>query len=233
MDAHRSPHLLGPQMGLCARIVNMMVALVLLLGPSAAAEPAIRIVAFGDSLTAGYMLPASAAFPAQLEAKLRARGHAGIEVINAGVSGDTTASGVERLEWAISGKVDAVIVELGANDSLRGLPPALARKNLDAIITRLRDKGIEVLLAGMRAPRNLGESYVHAFDTLYPDLAKAHDVLLYPFFLEGAALVPSLTLDDGLHPNEKGVARIVEGILPSVEALIERVRARRASTARG
>lgn len=186
----------------------------------------IRIVAFGDSLTAGYGLPPGDAFPAQLEKALKARGHA-VEVINAGVSGDTTAAALQRLDWAFPEKVDAAIVALGANDALRGIDPAQSRQNLDKILTKLKTKGIAVLLAGMKAPRNWGEDYVKQFDAVYPDLARKHDSLLYPFFLESVAFQPALNLDDGMHPNGKGVQLMVEAILPKVDELIARVQAKR------
>jgi acyl-CoA thioesterase-1 len=195
-------------------------------GPVRAAEEGtMTLLALGDSLTAGYNLPQDAAFPVRLEEALRTNGH-DVTVINGGVSGDTTAGGRARLDWLISGqKIDAAIVELGANDALRGLPPADARKNLDAILTALKDKGIEVLLAGMMAPRNMGPEYVRDFDAMYPDLAKKHGVLLYPFFLEGVALQDDLLLADGMHPNERGVDVMVESILPTVEALLNRAAA--------
>lgn len=183
----------------------------------------IKIVAFGDSLTAGFELPASAAFPAQLERALRKRGHK-VSVANAGVSGDTTNGGMQRLDWAVPDGTDAVILELGANDALRGLDPKQARTNLDQILTTLRNRGIAVLVAGMRSPQNWGKDYVDGFERMYPELAEKHGALLYPFFMEGVALRRDLNLDDGLHPNTKGVARIVEGILPKVEELIEKVK---------
>ena len=186
----------------------------------------IRIVAFGDSLTAGYNLSPADAFPAQLERALAAKG-ARVEVINAGVSGDTTSAALERFDWAVPDGTDAAIVELGANDGLRGQPPEQARRNLDTIVSRLRAKGIEVLIAGMQAPRNWGEAYARAFDPMFADLATAHGALLYPFFLDGVALKPELSLPDGLHPNARGVAVIVERILPTVEELIARAKVRR------
>ena len=189
----------------------------------------------GDSLVAGFGLKPSDAFPAQLERALKARGHA-VEVINAGVSGDTTAGGLARVAWAVPERTDAVILELGANDALRGLDPGAAKANLDKIITALKASGAEVLLAGMFAPRSLGKDYVRAFDGMYPDLASKHGLILYPFFLDGVAMDAKLNLDDGLHPNPRGVAEITKKILPSVEQLIERARAkqrrpRRASNA--
>jgi acyl-CoA thioesterase I len=186
----------------------------------------IRIVAFGDSLTAGFNLSPSDAFPAQLERALKARGRA-VEVINAGVSGDTTSAALERFDWAVPDGVDAAIVELGANDGLRGQPPDQARKNLDTIIARLKAKNIEILVAGIPAPRNWGEAYVRAFDPMFADLAAKYDALLYPFFLDGVALKPELSLPDGLHPNAKGVAVIVERIGAKVDELLARVDAKR------
>lgn len=196
---------------------------------SASKSAALRLVAFGDSLTAGYMLPDAASFPSQLQKALRDKGH-NVEVVNAGVSGDTTAAGLERFDWAVPEGTDGVILELGANDALRGLEPELARKNLDVIVTRLKARGIPVLLAGMAAPRSLGEAYVAAFDPIYAEIAKRHEILLYPFFLDGVATDPRLNLDDGLHPNARGVAVIVEQILPKVEELIAQARAHAATT---
>lgn len=178
-----------------------------------------RLVALGDSLTAGYLLPASAAFPAQLERALAARGLA-VTVTNAGVSGDTTAAGLERLDWSVGEGVDGVIVQLGANDMLRGLDPRIAERNLEQIILRLKARGIRVLLAGMLASRNLGPDYVAAFDGMYPRLAARHGVALYPFFLDGVAAQTRLNLADGIHPTPEGVAVIVSRILPSVESLV-------------
>jgi acyl-CoA thioesterase-1 len=197
----------------------------------AAAAPAsqpLRIVVLGDSLVAGLGLKPSEAFPAQLERALKERGH-DVEVINAGVSGDTTAGGLDRVGWAVPERTGAGDLELGANDALRGLDPRRAKSNLDKIITTLKAGGAEVLLAGMLAPRNLGEPYTRAFDAIYPELAAKHGLLLYPFFLDGVAMNAKLNLDDGLHPNSRGVAEITKKILPSVEQLIERARARQAA----
>ena len=202
-------------------------------GTAEAGDPApkIRIVAFGDSLTAGFGLPAKDAFPVRLEAALKQRGHA-VEVVNAGVSGDTTAGGMARVAWAVPDGTDAVILELGANDALQGRDPSQARANLDAIVGRLTAKGVEVLIAGMRAPRNLGELYAAKFDPIFPDRAVKYRTLLYPFFLDGVALDASLNQGDGIHPNTTGVAVIVERIVPAVEQLIARVAAKRAAAAR-
>lgn len=187
----------------------------------AAAEP-IRLVVLGDSLTAGYGLPPGAGFPAKLEAALKKRGR-DVTVIDAGVSGDTTAGGLSRLDWSVGTDAQAVIVELGGNDMLRGTDPARTAENLNQIVARLTDRGLPVLVAGMRAPRNLGEAYGDAFDALFPAIADRHGALFYPFFLEGVAADPALNLPDGIHPNEAGVAIIVERILPAVEQLLDRV----------
>jgi acyl-CoA thioesterase-1 len=179
----------------------------------------LKLVAFGDSLSAGYNLPGSAAFPAVLEQALRQKGLA-VEIVNAGVSGDTTQGGLERLDWSVPEGTDGVILELGANDALRGVDPALTRKNLEAIIARLVERKIPVLLAGMYAPRNLGEDFAKRFDAIYPELAKKHGLVLYPFFLEGIAGDRALNQADGLHPTAEGVAVIVRTILPTVERFV-------------
>jgi acyl-CoA thioesterase-1 len=185
----------------------------------------VKIVAFGDSLIAGYRLPASAAFPAQLEQALRAKGHA-VEVINAGVSGDTSSDGLARLDWSVPEGTDAVILELGANDMLRGIDPKVTFSALQAIIGRLKERRVDVLLCGMLAAPNLGPDYARAFNAIYPELAAANDLLFYPFFLDGIAADLALNQGDGLHPTAEGVAVIVSRILPKVEALLARVRAR-------
>ena len=208
------------------RFLLLVNVLVVALGLQAAEAQPVRVVAFGDSLTAGYGLPPEAAFPTVLERLLQAKGH-DVEVANAGVSGDTTAAGLARLDWAVPPGTEAVILELGANDALRALSPERARANLDAILSRLGAQGIEVLVAGMQAPRNLGPDYVKAFDGMFAALAEKHGALLYPFFLDGVALDPKLNLSDGLHPNAAGVRIIAERILPAVEQLVARVRARR------
>ncbi|TDQ84313.1 acyl-CoA thioesterase-1 [Dongia mobilis] len=184
-----------------------------------AAEP-VRILAFGDSLTAGYGLPQEDGFVPQLQQALDKMGRRA-QVINGGVSGDTTAGGVARLDWMLADRPDIVILELGANDALRGLPPEEARRNLETIIQRIKDTGAEILLAGMLAPRNMGEDYADAFDAIYPDLAAAHQLELYPFFLEGVATRPELNQGDGIHPTREGVAVIVEGIMPQLARLLD------------
>lgn len=184
-----------------------------------AADKPVTIVALGDSLTAGYLLPADAAFPVVLARELTARGRR-VEIINAGVSGDTTAGGLARLEWSVPDGTGGVILELGANDALRGLDPARAEANLDAMITRLKARGIKVLLAGMYAPRNNGPEYVDRFDAIYPRLAAKHDLMLYPFFLDGVTGVAGMTLPDALHPSRAGVEEIVRRILPVAETFL-------------
>lgn len=190
--------------------------------------PSVKIVALGDSLTAGYMLPQAAGFPAQLQVALQKKGYK-VEVINAGVSGDTTSGGLQRLDWALGENPDGVILELGANDGLRGIDPRIARGNLDKIISSIAAKKADILLAGIRAVGNWGPEYETKFNAIFPELAAKHAVPLYPFFLEGVIGEKSLVLDDGLHPNEKGVAEIVKRILPEAEALVKRISARKAA----
>ena len=190
--------------------------------PAVAAEP-IQMVVLGDSLTAGYQLPQDAAFPALLEKALRADG-INVEIANAGVSGDTSRGGLERLDWAVPEGTQAVIVELGANDMLRGTDPSQTKDALDKIITRLQARGIKVMLAGMLASPSMGRDYGDRFNAIYPELAKAHDVPLYRFFLEGVTGVPGLTLEDGMHPNRKGVETIVRSIAPAVKDFLADLR---------
>lgn len=198
------------------------------LNPAMAQDKPFKIVALGDSLTAGYGLAASDAFPAKLATALKVKGIA-TNIVNAGVSGDTASGGLERLDWAVAEDTEAVIVELGANDALRGLDPKVTRKAIDAIVKKLADRKIPVLLCGMIAPTNLGNDYAKSFNTIYADVAKAYGALLYPFFIDGIAMDASLNQRDGLHPTPKGVDVIVEKILPSVEQLIARAKARRNS----
>ena len=175
----------------------------------------LRLLVLGDSLTSGYGLPSRASLPARLQVSLEALGF-DVSVINAGVSGDTSAGGLARLEWALSDNPHAVIVALGANDALRALDPALTRENLDRLVGALGERDLPVLVAGMLAPRNLGADYAERFDAIYPQLAARHDALLYPFLLDGVAGVAALNQEDGLHPNAAGVEEIVNRILPSV-----------------
>jgi len=189
-----------------------------------AADAPARLLVLGDSLAAGYGLPEDDAFPIRLEQALRDGGRA-VEVVNGGVSGDTTAGGKARLDWLLADRPDAVIVELGGNDGLRGLDPAETYRNLDAILERLRAEGIPTLLAGMLAPPNLGRDYGDEFRAVFARLADEHEVAFYPFFLDGVAADPALNQPDGIHPNAAGVATIVERILPAVESLLERAAA--------
>jgi acyl-CoA thioesterase I len=177
------------------------------------------ILDFGDSLTAGYGLMPEQAFPAQLETWLRAHG-VPARVVNAGVSGDTTAGGVARLDWALADKPDVVILALGSNDALRGIDPATVRANLDTMLEKINAIGAKVLLLGMQAPPNWGRSYDQAFNQIFPELASKHGAVLYPFFLEGVAMKPELNQPDGLHPNERGVEVLVKRIGPVVAGLI-------------
>lgn len=211
----------GPTRG--ALLGRLLRGLLLLLAAITIASPAlartVRVVALGDSLTAGYGVAPAEAFPVQLQAALKAKGY-DVVVDNAGVSGETATQGLARLDWSVPKGTDAVIVALGANDMLRGLPPRVTREAIHRIVTRLKARGIKVLIAGMRAAPNLGESYVSQFDPIFADVAKQEGVLLYPFFLEGVAGHPAMIQKDGLHPNPDGVAVMVDGILPQAEALI-------------
>jgi acyl-CoA thioesterase-1 len=177
------------------------------------------ILSFGDSLTAGYGLMPEQAFPARLEAWLGAHG-VPVRVVNAGVSGDTTAGGLARLDWALADKPDLVILALGANDALRGIDPATVRANLDKMLDKIKATGAKVLVLGMLAPPNWGEAYYRAFDKIFPELAHAHQATLYPFFLEGVAMKPELNQPDGLHPNERGIEVLVDRIGPVVAGLV-------------
>jgi acyl-CoA thioesterase I len=190
----------------------------------ARAQPAktVRVVALGDSLSAGYGLPQAAAFPNVLERELRKKGLA-VAVENAGVSGDTASGGRDRLDWSVADGTDLVIVELGANDALRGLDPRITEAALDDILMRLKARRINAILAGMRAPPNNGPEYGRAFDGLYARLAEKHGVPLYPFFLDGVAGDPRLNLPDGIHPTAAGVEEIVRRMLPLVEGEVRRI----------
>lgn len=222
-----------------ARAIIASFLIVLLDAHAFAQSPAhqprpITLLVIGDSLTAGYGLAREDGFPAQLQRALAAEGMA-VRVQDGGVSGDTTTGGRARLAWMLGSspeqQPDAVIVQLGANDALRGIDPDVTRDNLAAILGELKTRGLPVLLAGMRAPPNLGEAYRQRFDAIYPRLADAFDVPLYPFFLDGVAAVPSLNQADGIHPNAKGVAAIVRRITPRVEALVQTAAERSAERA--
>jgi acyl-CoA thioesterase-1 len=198
-------------------------AAVLALIPYAAAARTLRLVALGDSLTAGYGLSPGKAFPDRLEAALRAKGW-DVKIINAGVSGDTAADGLARYDWSVPQDADALIVELGGNDMLRGMKPEATKTTLAAILDKARAAHLPTLLAGMRAAPNLGPDYGGEFEAIYASLVKTYGVQLYPFFLEGVAGDPKLDQPDGLHPNAEGVEIIVQKMLPSVEALLKEVK---------
>jgi acyl-CoA thioesterase-1 len=198
----------------------------LVLTPAASGAQPVKLVALGDSLTAGYQLPADAALPAVLERNLKAAG-LDVEVSNAGVSGDTAAGGLERLDWAVGEGVDGVILALGANDMLRGLDPVATEKALGQIIQRVQDRGMRVLLVGMRATPSMGPEYVARFDAIYARLAERHGVSLYPFMLDGVVQDLKLNLADGLHPNRAGVEKIAKAMQPAVVAFVDQIRTAR------
>jgi acyl-CoA thioesterase-1 len=211
-------------------IVAGLVLMVPVFAVSAKAQTPIKLAVLGDSLSAGYGLPASAAFPAKLEKALRGKG-VKVDVLNAGVSGDTSSAGRDRLDWSIPDGTEAVIVELGANDALRGLDPAVTRAALEDIVKQLQARKIAVMLVGMLAPRNYGPEYAAKFDPIYPDLAKTYDLPLYPFFLDGVAAEAKLNQSDGIHPTAEGIDIIVGRILPQAEAFLNKVAADRAKKA--
>jgi acyl-CoA thioesterase-1 len=217
--AHVLPMLILTRRGFVALAAGAAVA-----RPLPALAAPVRLLAFGDSLIHGYGLPPDESLPAQLEAALRAAGE-DVTVINGGNSGDTTASGLSRLQWTLAGGADAVLLSLGSNDGLRGLEPAETEKNLRAMLEILRAAKLPVLLAGMYAPRNLGQDYAAEFDAIYPRLAAEYDTLFYPFLLQGVALEPALNQADGIHPNAEGVAMIVAGLLPEAQRLVQEARA--------
>jgi acyl-CoA thioesterase I len=209
-------------------LLTLVCAIGLMGALQAASDRSISIVALGDSLTTGLGLPANDAFPAKLKRALASKGLA-VEVADAGVSGDTASGGLARLAWSVPEGTDAVILELGANDMLRGVDPKLTRAAIEQIVRQLTDRGIPVLICGMRAAPNLGEDYTRAFDAIFPDVAAAYadrNVILYPFFLDGVAADPKLNQGDGKHPTGAGVDVIVAHILPKVEDLITRVKLR-------
>ncbi len=219
---HRDGRALRPRMVLYALALAIRLSCLSL---AVQAGEEIVLVTYGDSLSAGFGLRENQAFPAQLEKALRERGH-NVKVVNASVSGDTTAAGLKRFEWSFPKGAHGTILELGANDAMRGLKPGKTRANLDELLKRIKAKGVEPLLAGMLAPRNLGVEFSQKFDRIYPDLADKHGVLLYPFFLFDVVGKRELNLDDGLHPNPKGVKKIVVQMLPMVEKLLRRISAR-------
>ncbi|TPW27000.1 arylesterase [Pararhizobium mangrovi] len=202
------------------------IAAICLSAAPAIAAP-LSIVGFGDSLMAGYELPQDQTFTAKLQSELKQRGY-DVVIANAGVSGDTSSDGLSRLAWSVPDGTDAVLLEQGANDALRGVSPEKTKANLDAMIGRLHDRGIAVLLVGMLAPPNMGEAYTKTFDAIFDGLAKKYDLVFYPFFLDGVATHPDRQLSDGLHPNDKGTSIMAERFLPYAEKLIDEVRARQA-----
>lgn len=182
----------------------------------------LKLLCLGDSLTAGYLLPAGQGFVPVLEKTLRARG-LDVEAIDAGVSGDTATGGLDRLDWALGEGADVAIVELGANDMFRGIDPKVTFAALDAIVAKLKENGVRPVVAGMKASRGMGADFTAAFDAIYPALARKYDAPLYPFFLEGVAGDPKLNLPDGIHPTREGVEKIVAGVAPLVEAELRKV----------
>ena len=221
---------IAPDNGRRAILLSALAATVAAFAPASAARAQdaagpIRLLVLGDTLTAGYGLPAGQGFVPRLEAALRARGR-NVRVLDAGVSGDTTAGGLARLDWALAERPHAALVELGGNDGLRGLPPRDSRANLAAILDKLAARNIPTLLAGMVAPPNLGTAYGREFLSTFADLARERPgVVFYPFFLDGVAAEPSLNQPDGIHPNAHGVEEVVRRILPAVETLLARVSA--------
>lgn len=209
-----------------AAVISIALGIVAAIGPATAADQPLKIVALGDSLTAGFGLNAEAAYPAQLQRALEAKGVAA-QITNAGVSGDTTTDGLARLDWAVPDGTDAVILELGANDMLRGLDPKITRAALTEIVRRLRDRHVAVLLVGMLAAPNMGADYARDFNAIFPDLASRYDLVFYPFFLAGAAADHALNQPDGMHPKAAGVQVIVARMLPTVETLVARARQQR------
>ncbi|MDY6962062.1 MAG: arylesterase [Pseudomonadota bacterium] len=203
-----------------AIVLHFLVMAAAFVSPAASQQQAVELVGFGDSLMAGYQLAPNESYTAQLEAALKAKGRS-VTVTNAGVSGDTTSGGLSRVDWSVPDGTDGVILELGANDALRGVPPEETEENLDAIITRLKDRGIPVLLAGMIAPPNMGGDYSTRYNEIYPRLAEKHGLPLYPFFLDGVVAVSGTQLEDGMHPNARGVGIMVERSLPAVERFID------------
>lgn len=202
------------------RLILLAFLLIALAAPAAAKTA--RILLLGDSIAAGYGLDPGEALPVKLEAALKAKGH-DVEIINAGVSGDTSTGGADRIDWVLGDKPDAVIVELGGNDALRGISPPETEAALERIMAAIAARKLPVLIAGMMAPRNMGADYIEAFDAIFPRLAEKHGALLYPFLLDGVAAEPHLNQPDGIHPNAAGVVLIVERFTPKVEELIAKL----------
>ncbi len=205
------------------RLARFMLSSILALWVSSASADSLRLMIFGDSLVAGYGIDAVTAFPRQLESRLKARGF-DVDVLNAGVSGDTTSGGRSRLDWTLAEKPDAIMIVLGGNDMLRGIDPSITNDNLDAILASLKDRDIPVMLCGMLASPNLGADYTTHFNAIYPALAAKYDVAFYPFFLEGVALVPQFNQPDGIHPNALGVRKIVVSMIDDVASFLNEIR---------
>ena len=201
----------------------VMSALWLIGLPAVAEDRPIQLIGFGDSLMAGYQLAPSESYTAQLEAALRAKGH-NVAITNAGVSGDTTSGGLSRIDWSVPDGTDGVILELGANDALRGISPEQSERNLDLMLARLKERGIAVFLVGILAPPNMGSDYAQRFNPIYKRLAEKYDVPLYPFFLDGVTTVEGMQLEDGMHPNAKGVAVMVEKTIQPVESFLGEIK---------
>jgi acyl-CoA thioesterase-1 len=199
--------------------LHIAVIVAVMMVSAAAQARTIMLVGFGDSLMAGYQLPPGDGFPEKLQAALKAKG-LDVSVANAGVSGDTTTGGLARIDWSVPDGTDGVILELGANDALRGIAPEESEKNLDQMITRLKERGIAVFLAGMMAPPNMGADYAARFNPIYEKLAKKHGLTLYPFFLDGVVLDASLKIEDGMHPNTKGVEVMVQKMEPAITQFV-------------
>jgi acyl-CoA thioesterase-1 len=199
--------------------LHIAVIVAVMMVSAAAQARTIMLVGFGDSLMAGYQLPPGDGFPEKLQAALKAKG-LDVSVANAGVSGDTTTGGLARIDWSVPDGTDGVILELGANDALRGIAPEESEKNLDQMITRLKERGIAVFLAGMMAPPNMGADYAARFNPIYEKLAKKHGLTLYPFFLDGVVLDASLKIEDGMHPNTKGVEVMVQRMEPAITQFV-------------
>lgn len=206
--------------------ITTIVMTVLLVSTTFVSATALKIVVLGDSLVAGYGLAPGAAFPERLE-KLLVEAGIDAKIVNAGVSGDTSANGLARLDWSVPADTDAVIVELGANDALRGLSPKITEKNLSDIIQKLESRGIEVMLVGMKAPPNLGQDYVDKFDAIYPTLAQTYELAFYPFFLDGVAAVRELNQADGIHPTAEGIDLIATQFFPFAQTFIDNVRSQK------
>ena len=206
---------------ICGLIFTLLVFIIVTAGTTPVLAAQQKLMVYGDSLVAGYGLSAGEGFPEQLQQALAAAGR-DVKVLNAGVSGDTTAGGLARLDWALSDQPDAVMIILGGNDLLRGLDPQQTRENLEQILSRLQAQNIKTLLCGMLAPVNLGPAYKQQFDLIYPELANRFNTEFYPFFLRGVALNPKFNQPDGLHPNKSGVAVIIQSVLPYVLSFLDK-----------